>query len=336
MKTFKRTLLLVVLIISLCTISHAQLSLNSQGAVTIGSSPSGSNATWLNIYGNQGSSGQRNFRVTYPSGFGLTNTELAGLAHIGVWTALYAKQGSASYAGYFDGYCYVNGNFYYTSDSRLKKNVRDINSPLGMILNMKGVQYDFLADSSINSPEVKDLRDKMSKGNYGFLAQDIMKISPELVVLDPASEKYAINYNGFIPILVEALKEQNITIEDLQQEIENLKKDAGMLKSASNNNTGINTGKNILYQNTPNPFSQNSQIRYFIADNVTDAAIYIYDMNGTQLEKHELHQRGDGNITTIINQMLSKLGLTIIKNKLKTLNNLNQIIWKLLEDGRHY
>jgi len=60
----------------------------------------------LEISGYQGSVNSRNFRVRYYSQSNqyLGGTELAGIAHIsGYWTAMYAKQGNATSAAYFDG-----------------------------------------------------------------------------------------------------------------------------------------------------------------------------------------------------------------------------------------
>ena len=70
----------------------------------------------LEVAGSKGNADSRNFKVTYPAGGSLLNTELSGLAHLQTelglaWTALYAKQGSASYAGVFNGKTIVmNGN----------------------------------------------------------------------------------------------------------------------------------------------------------------------------------------------------------------------------------
>lgn len=302
----RKIIFLVVIAVTTFLTGNAQLSMNNTGGVTIGTSPTQWNASpWLDIFGGRGSAGQRNFRVTYPSGFNLANTELAGLAQIGspswVWTALYAKQGSSSYAGYFDGYCYVNGNFYYTSDSKLKNNFRNIESPLQNVLKLKGVKYDFLSDTASNTTEVKEFKEKVRKDNLGFIAQDVMKIAPELVITDPASGNYAINYNGFIPMLVEALKEQQTIIESLQSEIQDLKKGNGSSKLKSATTTGTSSiqenANNALYQNAPNPFSQNTIIEYSLAENVQKAMICIYDMNGTQLKCIPLHLTGYGNIT---------------------------------------
>lgn len=303
----KRFYLLLLFVVTLGLTVNAQLSIDNVGGVTIGTNPTQWNAhPSLNVFGGSGSAGQQNFRVTYPGGGALANTELSGLAQIGsqdwVWTALYAKQGASSYAGYFDGYCYVNGNFYYTSDSKLKENFRDIESPLQNVLKLKGLKYDFRSDTISNVPEAKEFKDKVRKDNIGFIAQDVMKIAPELVITDPASGNYAINYNGFIPMLVEALKEQQVIIESLQYEIQELKTadNGSKLKSAT-----ITTGTsslqanavNMLYQNYPNPFSQVTRIEYSLTENVQEAVICIYDMNGTQLKCIPLHLKGYGNIT---------------------------------------
>ena len=70
----------------------------------------------LHVGGNQGLADNRNFKVTYPAGGALANTELAGLANLqtdlGVgWSALYARQGAASYAAVVNGTSiFMNGN----------------------------------------------------------------------------------------------------------------------------------------------------------------------------------------------------------------------------------
>lgn len=287
----------------------AQISIDNAGGVTVGSNPAKFNAySYLDVFGNRGSIWQRNFRVTFPGGSALAGSELAGLAEIGgyyTWVALYAKQGAASYAGYFDGYCYVNGNFYFTSDLRLKDNVRNIDNSLQNVIKLKGVKYDFRSDtlSKISSSKVKEFKEKLRKDNLGFIAQDVLKIAPELVITDPASGNYAINYNGFIPMLVEAIKEQQLIVESLQSEIKELKiitgSNTSILKSAS---TTVSSGTlanslNALYQNNPNPFSKTTTIEYSIADNMQKALICIYDMNGKQLKCIPLYLNGYGNIT---------------------------------------
>ncbi len=131
---------------------------------------------------------------------------------------------------------------------------------------------------------------------YGFIAQEVREILPDLVIED--EEGYlAINYTGVIPLLVEAYKNLQTQVEYLENRISDCCQESN-LKSASllsGNEENLST-ENTLYQNTPNPFSLSTTIRYSLSKNVNNAMIYIYNMNGTQLKSIELHQIGEGSI----------------------------------------
>ena len=85
--------------------AKSQVEVLPDGNVGVGTS----NPTYtLDVLGNNGSAGNRNFRVRFKNGGSLTNTEFSALTHTTLaggnnWTALYAKKGSASKAGVFDG-----------------------------------------------------------------------------------------------------------------------------------------------------------------------------------------------------------------------------------------
>ena len=49
-----------------------------------------------------------------------------------------------------------------------------------------------------------------------------------------------------------------------------------------------------LFQNTPNPFNQATEIGYFIPETVGRANIYIYDVNGVQQKNISITERGNG------------------------------------------
>jgi hypothetical protein len=51
-----------------------------------------------------------------------------------------------------------------------------------------------------------------------------------------------------------------------------------------------------LAQNTPNPFSQNTTIGYYLPSNVVNAVIYIYNLQGAQLNSITIFDRGNGSI----------------------------------------
>lgn len=111
--------------------------------------------------------------------------------------------------------------------------------------------------------------------------------------------------------MFELAKQQTTTIESLQNDVETIKYDCcqnSQLKSALLTGTeSVIVDKTALYQNIPNPFTINTQIKYYLADDVTNASIYIYNMIGTQLKSYKLQQKGAGSL--IINGNEFKAGV---------------------------
>ena len=60
------------------------------------------------------------------------------------------------------------------------------------------------------------------KQKIGVLAQEIQEVFPELVSEDD-NEMLAVNYQGLVPVLINALKEQESKIIDQQTQIDELK-----------------------------------------------------------------------------------------------------------------
>lgn len=89
-----------------------------------------------------------------------------------------------------------------TSDERLKTNINDLTSDtLYKLLNVKTVTYNWLQNPT-------------SKTQIGFLAQDLEQYFPELVDTDTAGMK-SVYYAQMTPILVEAIREMNLKITDI-------------------------------------------------------------------------------------------------------------------------
>jgi hypothetical protein len=65
----------------------------------------------------------------------------------------------------------------------------------------------------------------------------------------------------------------------------------------------------FLYQNIPNPFTVSTEIKYFLPESVTNATIYIYNMNGLQIKSCPIQVKGNGSIT--INGSELKAGMYI-------------------------
>lgn len=99
--------------------------------------------------------------------------------------------------------------FNQTSDARLKKNVQTLTSGLAMVNQLRGVRYDW--------------KDELKTGNrVGFIAQEVEKVLPELVVTKKDGFK-AVNYAEMSAVLVEAVKELSRQITELKRENSDLK-----------------------------------------------------------------------------------------------------------------
>jgi hypothetical protein len=48
-----------------------------------------------------------------------------------------------------------------------------------------------------------------------------------------------------------------------------------------------------LFQNNPNPFSKSTQIKYYLPSTVQNAMLCIYDLQGKQLKKITITERGN-------------------------------------------
>ena len=102
----------------------------------------------------------------------------------------------------------VGGDILVSSDARLKANIVSLGSTLAKLLLIDGKTYTMKNDG---------------KQKIGVLAQDIQKVFPELVTTDD-KEMLAVNYQGLVPVLINALKEQEGKLCKQQSEIDELKK----------------------------------------------------------------------------------------------------------------
>ncbi len=193
---------------------------------------------------------------------------------------------AGGYALYVNGTTYCTSGAWTASDKRYKKNITAIPGALELVQHLQGTQYEFRTDEFKNK--------KLSEGRqYGFIAQDMKEVLPELVRPDEEGH-YAINYDGVIPVLVEAMKEQQSVIEELKKEVTELKELIG--SNSIPDNTVFSASGAKLYQNTPNPFNNQTEIRYFLSDNPGAATLLIFDMNGKQLKSYQLIQKGNGKV----------------------------------------
>ena len=100
----------------------------------------------------------------------------------------------------------VGGDIVVSSDARLKANIVSLGSTLAKLLLIDGKSYTMK---------------KNAKQKIGVLAQDIQKVFPELVTTDD-KDMLAVNYQGLVPVLINAIKEQDDKISRLENLVEKL------------------------------------------------------------------------------------------------------------------
>lgn len=109
-----------------------------------------------------------------------------------------------------NGDVYINGTLEYTSDRRLKTNITPLEKSLDKVMKLNGVTFNWDKSNPKNANASTTLQ-------YGFIAQEIEKVIPELV--SETSDGYkTVNYVGVIPVLTQAIQEQQQEIEQLKEE----------------------------------------------------------------------------------------------------------------------
>jgi trimeric autotransporter adhesin len=139
----------------------------------------------------------------------------------------------------FSGNLSVAGNFSavgnviaYASDKRLKENFRHIKTPLEKIQKLNGYIFDW-------KDIVKELgfAPSYEKNDIGLIAQEVQEVLPQAVFPAPFDQEWkgegngsksgenylTIQYERLVPLLVEAIKDQQEQINILKNEIGKLK-----------------------------------------------------------------------------------------------------------------
>lgn len=162
------------------------------------------------------------------------------------------------------------------SDGETMENVVSLeNKGIAMISNLRGLSFNF-----------KD--DKLKRKETGFMAQELELVIPEAVFTNDSTKRKSLVYNSIIPYLVEAIKEQQIQIDNLKNTVGLITESQKVLKS---NDFGTKIAR--LDQNIPNPFTNETRIGCFIPDNANSSFIITFNVNGTQLQSYNIAGKGD-------------------------------------------
>ena len=108
----------------------------------------------------------------------------------------------------YDGSATLSGDLTINSDARLKSSIISLGNTLAKLLLIDGKSYTTKTNES--------------KSKIGLLAQDVQKVFPELVkTTNDKNKTLSVNYQGLIPVLINAIKEQQKQIKELKRLIYN-------------------------------------------------------------------------------------------------------------------
>ncbi len=297
---------------------HHELGVPSNGEVAIEDSGIG-NYNGLNIHNNYN---------------GLLDNHWTMYAYSDARLALYRD---GQQVGQFNG---TTGSYTTTSDRKLKRDIKEMDSQMEKIMELKPSTYIYK-------------RDKENITRYGLIAQEVHEVYPQLAPImtnktDGDKEDIrGVTYTEFIPILIAGLQEQYGKVKEGEEEIEELKeandelraeldvmkdKMAEMAQMMSDMNDKFNlieddmsqccagaeerkgdaantfvelNGADVpsLEQNTPNPFYEQTVINYYVPSYAKKSIMTITDLKGSPLKSVNLEGTGLGTVTINANEL---------------------------------
>jgi hypothetical protein len=235
-----------------------------------------------------------------------------------------------NFAGYFNGDVLYTGQVG-TSDQMFKTNIDSIPNALNIVNNLKPRKYEFNVSAFQGKMNFKQGQ------QYGFIAQEVETVLPELVgtainpaIIDSSGNEISqafqfktLNYMAIIPILTKAIQEQNAIIShqdsminELNNRLNNLENCINSLNLCNQNQpnqmaqptTGqtitLNTVQSIvLNQNVPNPFAEQTVITFSLPENIQKANILFYDSNGKMINNVDIKERGNSQLNVFANDL---------------------------------
>jgi len=295
---FMKKIFLIFALLSITTIAMCQFKVNSSGRASIGKKTNATNSMLL-ISDSYSSNNEITIKVANPSieiaawDPSQTTTQIKFWHSTAGWNELMAKK-------------YIK-----SSDRNLKTEICPILNATNILKQLKTYSYYYISDSL-----------ETRKKNYGVMAQEVEEILPDIV--DTAKGTYGVSYDDFVAFLIAGFNEQQTVIETqqreittiqniilsqelqlielslLQNQIDDLKKkisdccdlqDMPMLSPPQNlQQQQAHQPPAILYQNTPNPFSVNTEILCDVPEMINNAFIYVYNLQGVELRTFSLTQ----------------------------------------------
>jgi len=128
------------------------------------------------------------------AGSSILNINPSGINVTGIVTSTSVSTGNVVSSGIV-----TAQDFNSLSDINYKTNVETVENALVIVGSLRGVSFDWKESGT---------------GSYGVIAQELQEVLPELVHGDNPK---TVNYNGIIGVLIEAIKELKVEVEELKK-----------------------------------------------------------------------------------------------------------------------
>jgi len=239
--------------------SFSQIVVNSNGKVIIGN-PTSTISPSCEIGGN--------VLISRSSIYG--NTELYiktnnGLPGVDIGTN---KNGIAFFLNGKYNKLYAS-HYYKLSDSILKFNHFDIQSPLDKIQMLQPYYY--------NTYSIDDNQNVSMNAEYGFFSQEVESSLSEVNITKDIHDVKLLDYDQIIPLLVAAMKEQQSQIEALSQMVNSC---CNSTQEKSSSTTLLKNEKSGITNLSPNPNNGIFKIDYVVKSDAKKVTFEIIDLNG--------------------------------------------------------
>ena len=230
------------------------------------------------------------------------------------------------------GYIFSQGDVT-ASDSLCKTNITRLSSPLQKLRGLRGISFQYKNALNPNdgiqtlslekqadsvylpegiTPEITvQMREELNRKRIGLIAQEVEQVFPEVVRTQYDGTK-GILYSDLIGVLVEAINDLQDSLVVQGTQIVTLQNQMNAMQAVFFANNGsqpqleqqgrqsnVDFSHAILYQNTPNPFKQETTIAYRLPSDIQSATLCIYNLNGQQLKKYDLDTAVISNSVTV-------------------------------------
>lgn len=216
-----------------------------------------------------------------------------------------------------------------SSDDEHKSDIQPIPYALPRLMNLNGIKYHY--QSLNNQAPVGDIGDTGNPGElsqkelddmaqydatmqardngsmrYGLKAGEVNDNFPELIDVDEQGSIY-INYIELIPVMVSAfgelcdILEQNGLefgiFDDYLRSSHQDSTDTVLQTNSRRTRGSLNMADSaVLHQNTPNPFTVNTTVEYYVPTSATSASLFVFNLIGELQQSYPISTLGHGSV----------------------------------------